>query len=68
MPGAGSLTMANHLFNQAYKDGTVIGTFSRKLPSQILLGLGNARFDPREFDYIGSPERQPTVACVSAVA
>jgi tripartite-type tricarboxylate transporter receptor subunit TctC len=65
MPGAGSLTMANHLANQAPKDGSTFGTFSRNLPVQVLMGMDNARFDPRELDYIGSPERQPTVVCGS---
>src|SRR5438874_1777073 len=31
MPGAGSLTAANHLYNVAPKDGTVIGHFSGNL-------------------------------------
>src|SRR4051812_344672 len=56
MPGAGSLTMANHLYNVAAKDGTIIGSFSRNLPSQTLIGLENANLDPRKFGYIGSPE------------
>src|SRR5215470_13875450 len=29
MPGAGSLSAANHLYNIAKQDGSVIGTFSR---------------------------------------
>ena len=31
MPGAGSLSSANHLYNLARQDGSVIGTFSRIL-------------------------------------
>jgi tripartite-type tricarboxylate transporter receptor subunit TctC len=69
MPGAGSLLMANHLYNQAPKDGTVIGVFSRQLPFQAMLGVvENARFDPRAFAYIGSPEKSPTVVCAAMVA
>src|SRR3954471_11150883 len=29
MPGAGSLSAANHLYNLAKQDGSIIGTFSR---------------------------------------
>ena len=65
MPGAGSLTSGNFIANQAPKDGLTMGVFSRNLPTQILLGLPNANFDPRELDYIGSPEKQPTVACAA---
>src|ERR1700741_320944 len=32
MPGAGSLKLANYLFNVAPKDGLTIGTFSRGMP------------------------------------
>ena len=64
MPGAGSLTMANYLYNVAPKDGTVIGSFSRNLPSQVMIGLPNANLDPRQFGYIGSPEL-PVRICVA---
>jgi tripartite-type tricarboxylate transporter receptor subunit TctC len=62
MPGAGSLTMANFLYNKAPKDGSVIGSFSRNLPSQVMIGLPNAQLDPRRFIYVGSPEL-PTRTC-----
>ena len=55
MPGAGSLTAANFLFNVAPKDGTAIGTFSRNLPAQALIRKKGVKFDPREFGYVGSP-------------
>lgn len=64
MPGAGSLTLANHLFNNAPKDGTAIGMFSRNIPSQVMLGLDNAMLDPREFTWIGSPESSIRVCAV----
>src|SRR6185503_16464235 len=37
MPAAGSIVAANYLFNQAPKDGTVFGSFSRNFPSQALV-------------------------------
>lgn len=65
-PGAGSLVAANHLYNVAPKDGTVIGTFSRNLPSQALIGQKGVRFDPRQFGWIGSPETSSRVCAVAA--
>jgi tripartite-type tricarboxylate transporter receptor subunit TctC len=66
MPGAGSLIMANFLYNQAPKDGSVIGGFSPSLPAQVLAGLANARIDPTKFSYIGSPEKSDHVCVVLA--
>ncbi len=68
MPGAGSLVMANHLYNQAPKDGTVMGSFSRNLPSQVMIGLPNANLDPNAFIYLGSPELPIRVCAVSTDA
>lgn len=65
-PGAGSLVAANHLYNIAPKDGTTIGTFSRNLPSQALIGRKGVRFDPRQFGWIGSPEVSSRVCAVMA--
>jgi tripartite-type tricarboxylate transporter receptor subunit TctC len=64
MPGAGTLTATNHLFNVAPKDGTTFGSFSRNLPPQAVLGRPNYRFDPREFEWIGSPETVNRVCVV----
>lgn len=55
MPGAASLRSANHLYNAAPKDGTVIGTFARNM---ALLGVlkdnPNVQFDPAKFIWLGS--------------
>jgi tripartite-type tricarboxylate transporter receptor subunit TctC len=67
MPGAGSLIMANYLYNQVPKDGSVIGSFSPLLPTQVVIGIENAHLDPREFGYIGSPETSNHV-CVATAA
>jgi tripartite-type tricarboxylate transporter receptor subunit TctC len=64
MPGGGSLIAANHLYNTAAKDGTVLGSFSRNLPSQAMIGLENVKFDPRKFIWIGSPE-MPIRVCAA---
>lgn len=61
MPGAGSLTAINHLANIAAKDGTVLGTFSRGVPFEPLMGNKAAQFDPRDLAWIGSPSRETNV-------
>ena len=38
MPGAGSLIAANHIFNVAPKDGTVLGLLVPTLPLEEALG------------------------------
>ncbi len=62
MPGAGSVTAANHLYTGAPKDGSVIGTFSRGVPMMPLLDDQGARFDPRQFNWIGSPSTEVSLA------
>jgi tripartite-type tricarboxylate transporter receptor subunit TctC len=54
MPGAGGLRASNYLYAVAPKDGTVIGTFSRSIPTMPLLGTTSANFDGRKFSWIGS--------------
>jgi len=52
MPGAGSLCAAQYLYNVAPKDGSAIGTLSRSMPVEPL--LGDAKFDGRKFTWIGN--------------
>lgn len=55
MPGAGSLLLANYLYNRAPADGTQFGIIARNLPLISLVGGdANVRFDPRKFTWIGS--------------
>jgi tripartite-type tricarboxylate transporter receptor subunit TctC len=53
--GAGSLIAANYLFNQAPKDGTVIGNWIGPLVLQQVLGNKAAKFDGRQFGWLGVP-------------
>ncbi|MEA2907445.1 MAG: hypothetical protein QOI12_4832 [Alphaproteobacteria bacterium] len=53
MPQAASIVAANYVYGQAPRDGTVIGTFSRNLPSQALMGQANLEVDPRRFNWVG---------------
>lgn len=61
MPGAGSLKAINYLYNNAPKDGSTIGTFSRGIPMEPLLGNQEARFDPLKLNWIGSPSQETNV-------
>jgi tripartite-type tricarboxylate transporter receptor subunit TctC len=56
MPGAGSLIAANHLYNRAARDGTVLGSVSRNIPHYAFAKKPNVNFDPLRFNWIGSPE------------
>lgn len=56
MPGGGQIKAANHLFNIAAKDGTVIGIISRNLPTRAILNHPAVKFVPAEFNWLGSPE------------
>jgi len=68
MPGAGTVIAANHVYNAAARDGTVVGSFSRSLPSQALLQRPNIKFDPRRFGWVGSPESINRVCAVGRQA
>ena len=52
MPGAGSLRAAQFVQSVAPKDGSVIGTMSRTLPVEPL--LGDLKLDGRAFTWIGN--------------
>jgi tripartite-type tricarboxylate transporter receptor subunit TctC len=53
MPGAGSLVAANHVYNIAAKDGSVIG-FARGPIFEPMVGSPSANFDVTKFNWIGS--------------
>src|SRR5215470_18249229 len=64
MPGAGTLKVANYIYNVAPKDGTVIGTFARGIPMEKLLGRTvGIQFDATKFTWLGSITDEPSV-CV----
>jgi len=52
MPRAGSLRAAQYIASVAPKDGSVLGTMSRSLPVEPL--IGEAKFDGRAFTWIGN--------------
>ena len=63
-PGAGGLRLLNQLYNISPRDGTVIGLINRGLPFEPLLGGEGVQFDPRQMNWLGSPDRDTTV-CVA---
>jgi tripartite-type tricarboxylate transporter receptor subunit TctC len=55
MPGAGSIIAANHVFNAAPKDGTVIGNISGPIILEQLFGTPAVQFDMAKFRYLAVP-------------
>lgn len=55
MTGAGSVILANHMFNAAPKDGTVIGNFSGQIILEQLFGNPAVQFDLAKFRFLGVP-------------
>src|SRR5262249_37755937 len=64
MPGAGSYTAANYLFNIAPRDGTVLGIIARDAALGPLSGATGARFDPTKLSWVGTPAKETNV-CIA---
>jgi tripartite-type tricarboxylate transporter receptor subunit TctC len=64
MEGAGSLRLANWLYNVAPKDGSVFGIIGRGTGFDPLLGNKAAQFDGNKFTWIGSANNEVSV-CVA---
>ena len=64
MEGAGSLRLANWLYQVAPKDGTAIGMIGRGIAFDPLLGGAGAQFKATEFAWIGSANDEVSV-CVA---
>ena len=65
MAGAGSLRAAGYIYNVAPKDGTVIGTVSRGIAADSLLGAEARQFDSRKFTWIGSVTNEISLCAFS---
>jgi len=61
MPGPMSLPVANNIFSIAPKDGTVIGAVNPQIVTEAILHPERARFDARQFVWIGSALRETQV-------
>ncbi|MPZ55568.1 MAG: hypothetical protein GEU91_03535 [Rhizobiales bacterium] len=64
MTGAGSLKLANWLYNVAPKDGTVFGMIGRGTGFDPLFGIKGAQFQGTKFNWIGSANDEVSI-CVS---
>jgi tripartite-type tricarboxylate transporter receptor subunit TctC len=64
MPGAGGLTATNYLFGAAERDGSVIGLIQNNPPFEPLFGTAEARFDPRQFNWLGTPSVETAMVLV----
>ena len=65
MPGAGSLTSVNYIYNIAPKDGTAMATFGRGIPMEPLIGSGKFQFEATRLNWIGSASTELSVCAVS---
>ena len=64
MEGAGSLRLANWLYNVAAKDGSAIGIIGRGTGFDTLLGNKSAQFEAPKFTWIGSANNEVSI-CVA---
>ena len=68
MVGAEGLKAANHLYNVALRDGSVIGGLSRNTGLARFYDFNNAaiQFDSRKFSWLGSPQQEIGLFIVNA--
>jgi tripartite-type tricarboxylate transporter receptor subunit TctC len=64
MPGAGSLTATNWLYAGAEKDGTVVLAPSNAAAFAPLQSVDGAKFNPTQFNWIGSPSKETGILIV----
>jgi tripartite-type tricarboxylate transporter receptor subunit TctC len=55
MPGVGSIIAANHVYNAAPKDGTIVGNISGPIVLEQLFGAPSVQFDMAKFRYLAVP-------------
>jgi tripartite-type tricarboxylate transporter receptor subunit TctC len=66
MPGGAHQIAANHVFNVAERDGTTILAVNPNIAIAQLAGVETARFDMREFQWIGSTGSDGVMFSISA--
>jgi tripartite-type tricarboxylate transporter receptor subunit TctC len=65
MEGAGSLRLANWLYNAAPRDGSVIGIVNRGVPFEPLVGHREfTQFDATKFTWLGSANNETSVCAI----
>ena len=63
-PGAGSMIAAANLFNTAPRDGTTLGVIGGGTVLEPILGNPQAKYDPRQFTWIGGRSRDDFLCVV----
>ena len=66
MPGGGSLVATNYVYSVAKPDGLTVGMPNQLVYMGQVVGDKEARFDVQKFNWIGSPDRNPTVLFIRA--
>jgi tripartite-type tricarboxylate transporter receptor subunit TctC len=66
MPGGGSLVATNYVYSVAKPDGLTVGMPNQLVYMGQVVGDKEARFDMQKFNWIGSPDRNPTVLFIRA--
>ena len=54
VPGAGSMKLANAIYNNTANDGLTLGVFAFDVALEPYYGEKRAMFDPAKFDWVGS--------------
>jgi tripartite-type tricarboxylate transporter receptor subunit TctC len=65
MPGAGGITMLNHLYAVAPQDGSVIAETPATLAVDPLYGNPGAKYDVKKFGWLGSVTKDLTQVCLA---
>jgi tripartite-type tricarboxylate transporter receptor subunit TctC len=64
MPAGGGLAAANHIYNVAGKDGTVIGAIQNTVPLEPLFNNRQAQFDATRLSWLGTPTSETAMYLV----
>src|SRR5260221_899664 len=64
MPGAGGLRAMLYLNSRAPRDGTTIAMVHSSVPFEPLYGIAEAKFDPRQMNWIGSIDAAASICVV----
>jgi tripartite-type tricarboxylate transporter receptor subunit TctC len=68
MPGGGSLIAANHVFNVAPRDGTVLSLVAATISLEEALGTAGVKFKSAQFSWIGRMASAINVTIMMATA
>ena len=64
MPAGGGLAAANHIYNVAPKDGSVIGSIQNTVPFEPFFNNKQAQFDATRMSWLGTPTTETAMYLV----